>query len=98
MKISISRISFSGLLDRGEERTCTNTLYIIEYNEVGLAPRGAERVGAMTEIGLIRYASGDWTPGNPYVRVRIEADELEEPQAFRSRSATSGHSSRCFWG
>jgi hypothetical protein len=34
----------------------------------------------MTEIGLIRYASGDWTPGNPYVRVRIEADELEEPQ------------------
>jgi hypothetical protein len=34
----------------------------------------------MTEIGLIRYASGDWTPGNPYVRIRIEADELEEPQ------------------
>jgi hypothetical protein len=24
--------------------------------------------------------SGDWTPGNPCVRVRIEADELEEPQ------------------
>ncbi len=22
------------LLDRGEERTCTSTLYIIEYNEV----------------------------------------------------------------
>jgi hypothetical protein len=34
----------------------------------------------MTEIGLIRYASGSWTPGNPYVRIRIEADELEEPQ------------------
>jgi hypothetical protein len=34
----------------------------------------------MPEIGLIRYASGDWTPGDPYVRVRIEADELEEPQ------------------
>jgi hypothetical protein len=34
----------------------------------------------MTEIGLIRYASGDWTAGNPYLRVRIEADELEEPQ------------------
>jgi hypothetical protein len=34
----------------------------------------------MTEIGLIRYASGDWTPGDTHVRVRIEADELEEPQ------------------
>jgi hypothetical protein len=34
----------------------------------------------MTEIGLIRYASGSPTPGNPYVRIRIEADELEEPQ------------------
>jgi hypothetical protein len=34
----------------------------------------------MPEIGLIRYASGDWTPGKPYVRVRIETDELEEPQ------------------
>ena len=34
----------------------------------------------MTEIGLIRYTSGDWTPGNSYVRVRIEADELEDPQ------------------
>jgi hypothetical protein len=56
-------------------------LYIIEYNEVqDLRRRGAERVGAMPEIGLIRYASGDWTPGNPYVRVRIETDELEEPQ------------------
>jgi hypothetical protein len=34
----------------------------------------------MTEIGLIRHASGDWTSGNPYAGVRIEADELEEPQ------------------
>jgi hypothetical protein len=50
----------------------------MEYNV--LAQTGAERVGAMTEIGLVRYASGDWTPGNPYVRVRIEADELEDPQ------------------
>ncbi len=33
----------------------------------------------MTEIGLIRYASGDWTLGNPYVRIPIEADEVEEP-------------------
>jgi hypothetical protein len=56
-------------------------LYIIEYNEsTGLAPRGAERIDPMPEIGLIRYASGDWTPGSPYVRVRIETDELEEPQ------------------
>jgi hypothetical protein len=30
------------------------------------------------EIG--RDASGDWVPGNPYVRVRIEADPLEQPQ------------------
>jgi hypothetical protein len=32
--ISISRISCSGMLDRGEERTCTNASYTIEYNEV----------------------------------------------------------------
>jgi hypothetical protein len=42
--------------------------------------KSAERVDVMTGIGLIRYASGDWTPGNPYVLVRIEADQLEEPQ------------------
>jgi hypothetical protein len=40
----------------------------------------------MTEIGLSRDASGDRTPGNPYVRVRIEADELEDPQDLFDRA------------
>jgi hypothetical protein len=73
-------------------------LYIIEYNEVqDLRRRGAERVGAMPEIGLIRYASGNWTPGNPYVRVRIETDELEEPQDLSIALGDVGHSSHCCW-
>jgi hypothetical protein len=34
----------------------------------------------MPEFGRIRYAAGDSTPGKPCVRVRIETDELGEPQ------------------
>jgi hypothetical protein len=34
----------------------------------------------MTEAGVIRHASGDWSPGDSHVRLRIEADKLPQPQ------------------
>jgi hypothetical protein len=34
----------------------------------------------MAEAGIIRHASGDWNPGDDHVRLRIEAEKLEQPQ------------------
>jgi len=42
--ISIGLVCCSGIPDGDEERTCTSSLYIFEYNEVQGSPKGAERV------------------------------------------------------
>jgi hypothetical protein len=34
----------------------------------------------MMEAGIVRHASGDWNPGDSHVRIRIEADKLDQPQ------------------
>jgi hypothetical protein len=34
----------------------------------------------MMEAGIVRHASGDWNPGDSHVRIRIEADRLDQPQ------------------
>jgi hypothetical protein len=34
----------------------------------------------MKEAGIVHYVSGDWTPGEGHVRLRLEADSLERPQ------------------
>jgi hypothetical protein len=34
----------------------------------------------VTEAGLVRHVSGDWNPGERHVRLRIEADKLQQPQ------------------
>src|SRR5271154_4061247 len=35
---------------------------------------------AVTEAGIIRHVSGDWNPSHGHVRLRIEADKLDQPQ------------------
>src|SRR5580704_18438023 len=34
----------------------------------------------MLEAGIVRHASGYWNPGDGHVRIRIEADKLDQPQ------------------
>ena len=34
----------------------------------------------MAEAGIVHHVSGDWCPGEPHVRLRIETRGLDEPQ------------------
>ena len=33
----------------------------------------------MTGTGFVRHVTGDWNPGDQHVRIRIEADLLDQP-------------------